>query len=213
MKRLFNNDNLFVLLTIFAAIAGLSILSVSEKGDEVLWFNANNHPFADWVFRILTMLGEIYFILPAIAFVWWKKERAHALLILFAMIDVSVVVQSLKRLVFAHLSRPAELIGKLHTLRTINGVEAVHFHSFPSGHTAGAFAIMFLLAHTFNNRAATVFLFVLALLTGISRMYLLQHFLSDVVAGALIGVSVAWVVNRFFADRIKRMKFVSSHTK
>ncbi len=205
MKRLFNNDNLFVLLTIFAAIVGLSFLSVIEKGDEVLWFNANNNAFADWVFRVITLFGEIYFIIPAIAFVWWKKGRENALLVIFAMLDVGVVVQGLKRLVFSHLNRPAELIGKLHSLRTIDGVEALRFHSFPSGHTAGAFALMFLLSFIFNSRSATVFFFLLALLTGISRMYLMQHFLSDVVAGALIGVSVAWIINRYFADRIKRI--------
>ncbi len=213
MKKLFNNENLFVLLTIFAAIAGLSILSVSEKGDEILWFNANNHPFADWVFRVLTLFGEIYFILPAIAFVWWKKGRENAMLIIFAMIDVAVVVQALKRLVFSHLNRPAELIGKFHSLRTIDGITALHFHSFPSGHTAAVFALMFLLSSVFKNRAATIFFFSMALLTGISRMYLLQHFLSDVVAGALIGVSVAWIINRYFAHRIKEMKFVSFRSK
>ncbi len=202
-----------MLLTIFVAIAGLSILSAIEKGGEVLWFNTNNNPFADWSFRAITLIGEIYFILPAIAFVWWKKGREYALLIIFAMIVVAVVVQSLKHLIFSHLSRPAELIGKLHSIRVIAGVEPLHFHSFPSGHTAGAFAIMFLLASAFKNRTATFFLFSLALLTGISRMYLLQHFLSDVIAGALIGVATAWIINRYFAHRIEGMKFVSFRSK
>lgn len=202
-----------MLLTIFAAIAGLAILSVTEKGDETLWFNFNNHHLADWGFRFLTLFGEVYFIIPAIAFVWWKKGRANAFLMIFAMVNVAVIVQLLKRLVFAHLSRPAELIGKIHSLRTIDGVAALHFYSFPSGHTAAAFALMFLLSSIYKHRAVTVTLFVLAVLTGISRMYLLQHFLSDVVAGALLGVVVAWIASRFFADRIAAMNFVSVRTE
>jgi undecaprenyl-diphosphatase len=62
--------------------------------------------------------------------------------------------------------------------------------SFPSSHAANAFALAWVLGARWR-RGIPVFL-ALALLVAFSRIYLNRHFLSDVVAGALIGVICAW---------------------
>ena len=49
-----------------------------------------------------------------------------------------------------------------------------------------------------------VLLLVLAALGGFSRIYLSQHFLMDVCVGSLIGISVPYVLYRFFASRIAK---------
>jgi len=71
--------------------------------------------------------------------------------------------------------------------------------SFPSSHVANAFALAWVLGARWR-RAMPVF-FVLALLVASSRMYLNRHFLSDVVAGALIGVFCAWVAAKWLPLR------------
>ena len=67
--------------------------------------------------------------------------------------------------------------------------------SFPSGHSATAFALAWVLAARW--RRASVVFFGLAALVAFSRMYLHRHFLSDVVAGAVIGMATAWVAVRW----------------
>jgi len=64
-----------------------------------------------------------------------------------------------------------------------------HSHSFPSGHTATAFAGATMLSF-FVPRAAPAF-YVLAAAIAYSRLYVGVHFPLDVVAGVVIGVATA----------------------
>lgn len=62
--------------------------------------------------------------------------------------------------------------------------------SFPSGHTTAAFASMTALAIT-GNKKFRFMPFVFAFMMGISRIYLVVHYPSDVLGGILVGVSAA----------------------
>lgn len=62
-------------------------------------------------------------------------------------------------------------------------------HSFPSGHTAGAFAIAPVLGRHFGPRVA-IPAYALALATSIGRLEDRKHYLSDVLFGAALGTSV-----------------------
>ena len=59
--------------------------------------------------------------------------------------------------------------------------------SFPSGHTATAFAISTVLSQRINNTFATIGLYGLASLTAYQRIYDDKHWFSDVFIGAAIG--------------------------
>jgi membrane-associated phospholipid phosphatase len=69
------------------------------------------------------------------------------------------------------------------------------FASFPSGHTTTSIAAALALSAVFPRRRP---LFLLAaLLIGLSRIVLDAHYLSDVIAGALLGAAVAfWALKR-----------------
>lgn len=59
--------------------------------------------------------------------------------------------------------------------------------SFPSGHAAAAFVFASLIA--FYYPAFTVFAYSVAVLVGISRILLGVHYPTDIVAGAVLGMS------------------------
>jgi len=61
-----------------------------------------------------------------------------------------------------------------------------HF-SFPSGHTAIAFAVSTVLSRRIDNPFATIALYGLAGFTGYQRIYDDKHWFSDVFVGAAIG--------------------------
>ena len=59
--------------------------------------------------------------------------------------------------------------------------------SFPSGHTATAFAVSTVLARKIDNVYATIGLYSLAGLTAYQRIYNNKHWFSDVFVGAALG--------------------------
>ena len=77
------------------------------------------------------------------------------------------------------------------------GTEA--YASFPSGHAITAFALALAVSSLWPQ--ARLAMAVYAILIAASRLVLLAHHPSDVVAGALIGVIGAMVVRYWFAAR------------
>jgi membrane-associated phospholipid phosphatase len=63
--------------------------------------------------------------------------------------------------------------------------------SFPSGHTAAAFALATTLADDIHHPLATIGLYGLATATGIARIQQNRHWTSDVLIGAALGVASA----------------------
>ena len=64
-------------------------------------------------------------------------------------------------------------------------------YCFPSGHTTGAFelAIALLLVHVSAGKKKVAWIFpVLAVLVAASRVYLMVHYVTDVIAGMLVGI-------------------------
>ena len=69
-------------------------------------------------------------------------------------------------------------------------------NSFPSGHTCAAFAAGLSWARALPWRWGRIAAVVLAVLMGLSRLYVGVHFPTDVAAGAVIGALCAWAAWR-----------------
>lgn len=66
--------------------------------------------------------------------------------------------------------------------------------SFPSDHTTGALALAFAIV--LRNKKIGIIMMIFAILTGFSRIYIGNHYPLDVLAGIVIGIGVAFGVNK-----------------
>lgn len=73
------------------------------------------------------------------------------------------------------------------------------YSSFPSGHSITAFALAFAVSAVWPQARIAMAIYALAIAA--SRLVLLAHHPSDVVAGALVGITGAMFVRYWFAAR------------
>ena len=90
--------------------------------------------------------------------------------------------------------RPCDLQPEMLTL-----VARPHGWSFPSGHTASAFAAAFAL--WLQNRRLGVPALVLAGFIGFTRMYLYVHFPTDILGGVALGLALG-ACGSLLADKV-----------
>ena len=171
-------------------------MSQTSKADAIFFFSENRSPFQSEAFKILTLLGEapIYFLI-AIAALAVRVRYS----ILVATTGLLVMATSFGLKTFFAVDRPMAFFAKQNLMENINLVDGVEMYngatSFPSGHTMSAFAlysmIIFLLP---SKKRYALSLFTIAILVGVSRIYLVQHFPPDVYAGGIIGAALAMVI-------------------
>lgn len=131
--------------------------------------------------RWLTHLGGARATVgAALALATWQPRLGLA--VLLANTSSHVVVQILKRLIAR--ARPCDANGNLLAL-----VELPDPFSFPSGHAAAATAVAATV--TLAEPRAGVILLPVAVAVAVSRVTLRVHHLSDVVAGAGLGLTGA----------------------
>ena len=75
--------------------------------------------------------------------------------------------------------------------------------SFSSGHACVSFALSCVLASTTENVYLKAFYYLLAVITALSRVYHDQHWLSDVVMGAFIGILISTMLIQMHKEKHK----------
>ncbi|MBL4587305.1 MAG: phosphatase PAP2 family protein [Flavobacteriales bacterium] len=180
-------------------VVGLSIYTVVGIGVHIyfgkeqahLLLNSWHSPYVDQFFKYVTHLGNG--ILPGFIFpILLLVRYSWALGLGLSSLAMGIVVQTLKRSVFAGDHRPAKFFQD-GVLPTIDGVELMLHHSFPSGHSATAFCLFLMFAFFAKQRWATYLFAVVALLAVFSRVYISQHFIVDTIVGSWIGLILAYL--------------------
>lgn len=175
-------------------LAGAVFLLMISKGDLVLQFQDYHTATSDQVVWLVNLLGDGWFVGAVAAALLLVSFRSFFVLA-FSSIITSVVVQVCKRLVYYNELRPSRYFEEIGVaLKEVPGIELSGLYSFPSGHTAAAFAMFVSLALLNKNKLLGLSFLALAIAVGFARVYLGQHFYVDVYFGALIGSVVAFIV-------------------
>ncbi len=191
MQRLSSKAILLSYLT--AAIMFLVLALCVAKGTEFSYIEPFRNPIADEVFKFCTKLGEAVFITAMLVAILTFGSVAEGLSSVLIILAMAVTVNLLKHSVFPEYHRPV-LYMEQHfqlSLSPVPGTELWKNNSFPSGHTSAAFTICALFSLISRKTYVVVGFLCIAILVGLSRMYLMQHFLVDVCAGSFIGTGFA----------------------
>jgi len=187
----------FISLFVIWLIAGIFILKYG-KTDITLFLNKFHSGFLDEFFKYWTWLGSGWVALGLILFILVFVNFRWGILLTIANVTTGLVVQGLKSFVFDDILRPAATLKNLHF---VQGVDLHYYNSFPSGHTATAFALFFALSLMIESKPAKWLFFFVAILIGYSRIYLSQHFMTDVFGGSITGTVLFLLTLWFFGNR------------
>ena len=186
-ERPANNFGIAFILAILMAIGtGILILVLGKNGTFQL-INSNHNEIADQFFKYFTHYGDGLMWAPLGIYCYFYR-RKYFIAVVAGVLISTIIAQFLKRVVYPDELRPISYLSDIFPVHVVDGVAMRKVHSFPSGHTTTAFAMALIMAYIINKKIWSVILPVLALLAGYSRVYLGQHFPTDIFAGMCIGV-------------------------
>lgn len=135
--------------------------------------------------------------------IFFRREWLVA--VIAGIIISTALTHLLKRVIYPDELRPFTQLSGNFPVHIIEGVKINRSNSFPSGHTVTAFSMAIILTCIINRRAWSFILPLLAFLAAYSRVYLAQHYLTDVLAGMGVGI-VTGVLSVFLNKKFVQRK-------
>ncbi len=150
-------------------------------------FQAIRNPVLDWFFYLSTNLGDQYAFILIAAILYWTFDKKFAHKFALTFLISAFVNTGLKTLI----QRP-----RPYTIEGIDppfGYETTGY-SFPSGH-AQASGVLGYTAYEIHKKTNLSWIkwlgLFIVIVVPISRVYLAQHYLSDVVVGVVLSILIS----------------------
>lgn len=200
--------------TVGALLAAVVLLSLALANGWFLgldvavahWSQTHRPLWAEWVARVLNYTGQgtpLTLIALGIAALYaWRRHSVRPLLPVAAAFLATYFTVGPLKLLF-HRAPPHNQNGVPHPERLFSDPHSV---SYPSGHAANAvvwyWVLALLLATVLSRRWLVVLRVVPPAVTCVMTTYLGYHWLTDTVAGLLLGLALDQVLAQVPWDRV-----------
>lgn len=178
------------------------LLLLWPKGYWELQFNLFEWPALFPFFYALTQLGDgwwlaLFLVGMLLVPKRYFKDKKQLIWGFVAAALVSIIaVTLLKQVVFKGVPRPVLFLSEVlpaHWNLEQFQIRFNKLNSFPSGHTTTAAVLGLYAMKFFKSRIWCHGCYVMIWLVGISRVFLFQHFIVDVVAGILLAFTSVYI--------------------
>jgi undecaprenyl-diphosphatase len=198
-------------LTVSIGVA-IIVLMYALDATEIGWMPPRGTAWL-WPVRILTDFGKSAYVLWALAAILLvialvfprARGAARSLLIAVGTRILFIFLAVLLPVLMGEVIKDVVGRGRPFVGGQANAFNFSHFSgseayaSFPSGHATTAFALAFAVSAVWPHLRGAMLIYAVTIAA--SRLVLLAHHPSDVVAGALLGVIGAMLVRYWFAAR------------
>lgn len=163
------------------------------------WLQQFHNPVLDALAVFLNYAGEHgeIWIAFTLILLLCRRTRKAGLAMAIALVSYLVAGDFILKPLFAR-PRPCDV----NTAVTIL-VKRPHGHSFPSGHTASAFAAAFALWRQDRKLGSPAL--ILAVFIAFTRLYLYVHFPTDILGGVVLGLALGALAS-LLADKIEAVR-------
>lgn len=154
--------------------------------------------------NFISLLGKggIFLILLSVALLLLKRTRRFGTAMLIGLFVGALFVNLFLKVVIARPRPYTDPEGFFFPLWLIMGQHTESDMCFPSGHTNAAFAAMVPLFILGNKKVSWLAL-VFGILMGISRIYLVVHYPTDVIGGFITG-TIAGIIGTLIAINLPK---------
>jgi membrane-associated phospholipid phosphatase len=196
-ENIFSNNRQFFFGFFLLMVMMFVMLTSYSKADSFIILNAYHSRALDHFFIVYTNAGDGLFSIGIAVILFFFRRFLAGIEIIVAFLLSGAIVQLLKYIF--PMPRPSVFLANAHYSHFIENVTLTGHASFPSGHSASAFALATLLSLFDNNKRRSYWYLLAAALVAYSRIYLGQHFLQDVYWGSIdgfISALIVWRVSR-----------------
>jgi membrane-associated phospholipid phosphatase len=199
-REIILNNLWFVLPYALFLLFGSVMFLIFPKGELEIWLNGFHNDYLDRFFAVITNLGDgLFYVFIVLLLLFYRIKYSITGFISFILTGLGA--QILKRIF--DTPRPKVFFRNDVILHYVPYIDVYSAHSFPSGHSVSAFSLFLFLSIITKNKSLGLLFFLCALIIGISRVYLLQHFFIDIYFGSIVGVFLTILIYTFIENSYK----------
>jgi undecaprenyl-diphosphatase len=201
----------------FSAVVASGVTSGADDAASRYFKSTHGNAGLDAVMIVITSMGDVttLFIFGIILTII-RRTRKAGMIFLIALVVIVVLVMYIKPLVGREIPpyayEPALELPEDFSLENDSLAPFAAGFSYPSGHASRATALAFIIGFAIYNKSkkAGYAIWAFPVIIGITRLYFMQHYPTDIIGGFLLGGMVSVVLANamkldqpFFMSRIK----------